>query len=372
MIYVQKKLVEELDQIKLDTSVFQSNSPKNRTKFTQAEVLIIGLEKDRNIYKELFFKYQFIQLKMKKPSFSKNLESWIGFDDRTDDFVQVHLCLGGKTADQCKAMENFMNNRAKKVSSKNRFLFRGPSIAVIGSDGSGKSTVTTDLEKWFSEKLDCRRYYLGSGHHYKPIYKRGLRTIIRWFGRSRSLNEHQAVNTGKSQLKKTPARVLKRGLKKGYYHLNAFYLYRISVHSLKQLNKSKGFSKNGGISLFDRFPQNQFMGINDGPKIRKAYGTINSPIINCLMQMEEKNINRCVKMSPDLVIKLIVSPEIAVTRKPDHSILELERKADIIHTLSFKDAVVYNVDASQQYDIELKAIKKLIWNFLFQCSKMNG
>jgi hypothetical protein len=88
--------------------------------------------------------------------------------------------------------------------------------------------------------------------------------------------------------------------------------------------------------------------------------------------MEEKNIGRCVKMSPGLVIKLIVSPEIAVTRKPDHSILELERKADIIHTLSFRDAVIYNVDASQQYDIELKAIKKLIWNYLFQCSKTNG
>lgn len=370
MIDVKKQLLEDLNQLKLDNSVLQPNTTYDNRKYQQPEMIIIGLEKDCTIYKRTFIKYQFIQLK--KRSISKKFESWIGYDDFNGDLIQVHLCLCGRKADQCDAMENFINNRAKKVSSKNRFSFRCPSIAVIGSDGSGKSTVTTDLEKWFSKKLDCRRYYLGSGDHYNPIYKQGLRTIVRWFGRSRSSNEQQAVNTGKSQLKKTPDRVLKKGLKKGYCHLNAFYLYRISVHSLKQLKKSNDFSKNGGISLFDRFPQNQFMGINDGPKIRKAYGTINSPIINCLMQMEEKNIGRCVKMSPGLVIKLIVSPEIAVTRKPDHSILELERKADIIHTLSFRDAVIYNVDASQQYDIELKAIKKLIWNYLFQCSKTNG
>lgn len=374
-IDVQKQLLEDLYQIKRDTSVLLSKTMKNSSKSNQAEIVIIGMEKDRTIYQNIFLKYRFIQLKKQKQLMSENLESWVGFDESKGDLIQVCLFLcrtkTGRNA-IINLSDGYINKVINEYATASSFSFKGPLIALIGSDGSGKSTVTTDLEKWFSEKIDCRRYYLGSGDHYNPVYKRVIKMMIRRFRLSRALNEQQMIKTGKSQVNQIQENILKKGLKSCFCHVNAFYLYRISVHSLKQLKKSKGFSASGGICLFDRYPQNQFVGINDGPKIRKAYGRLNSSLINRLIQMEEENINRCVKMSPDLVIKLIVSPEVAILRKPDHNILELEKKTDIICKLDFENAAIHNIDANQKYEEELKVIKKLIWDYLFRLLKMNG
>lgn len=372
MIDVKKELSKELNHKKLDAFVIVSDPDKNNP-INQADMFIRGLEKDRNIYHDLFSKHQFLQLKIKKQSLSENLETWIGFDESNGNLIQVCLCLRCKIDDQTNAMtHNDGCDRVLKKVAKSRLPFKGPGIALIGSDGSGKSTVTLDLEKWLSEKIDCRRYYLGSGEHYNSIYKRCIKMMIRGFRLSRDLNKKQTVKAGENELDQTQVNSVKKGLKNWYCHINAFYLYRISVRTLKQLRMSNGFSKGGGIRLFDRYPQNQFMGINDGPKIRKLYGNINSSVINRLIQMEEENINRCVKMSPDLVIKLVISPEVAILRKPDHNIPELEKKTDIIRNLNFENTVVQNIDANQKYEEELRTIKKLIWDYLFQLSKMNG
>lgn len=372
MIDIQKALSEEIYHKKLNTSILQTGPPKNDKLSNQVEMLILGLEKDRTIYTELFLAYQFIQVKKQKQPHSQNFELWVGLDQSKGDLVQICLCLRGRVDVLLKDVIRGDGWRAEfiKTSASSRLTCKGPSIALIGADGSGKSTVTTELEKWLSKKLDCRRYYLGSGDHYNPVDKRIIKRMIGTINYSRSLNKHHTFNSGKNEQNQTQKHNQKKHLRNCFSYINAFYLYRISVHSLKQLKKSNRFAERGGICLFDRYPQNQFSGINDGPKIRKSYGYVKSLIINRLMHWEEENIKRCVKIGPELVIKLIISPEVAIRRKPDHDILELEKKADIVSQLSFENAVVHNVDANQKYEEELKVIKKLIWDYLFQLSKM--
>ena len=36
-------------------------------------------------------------------------------------------------------------------------------VALVGSDGSGKSTVSSSLLRWLHYKLDAHFYYMGSG-----------------------------------------------------------------------------------------------------------------------------------------------------------------------------------------------------------------
>lgn len=374
MIDVQKKLLEDLNQKKIDHSVLQLDPDKSNNPFNQAEMFIFALEKDRNSYKEVLLKHQFLQLKRQPQGRSENLEAWIGFDESKGDLIEVCLCLRGRKDEQTFMMtqNDGRINKGFKKAPKNRLPFKGPAIALVGSDGSGKSTVTTDLEKWLSEKLDCCRYYLGSGDHYNPVYKRSIKMIRRQLKSFHTLNKQPAIKPGKNRENQIEKNIKKKGLKNCYNHINAYYLYRISVHSLKQLKKAHRFSERGGISLFDRYPQNQFLGINDGPKIRKAYGEMASFMIKRLIDREEENIKKCVEMSPDLVIKLIISPEIGILRKPDHHILELEKKAEIIRNLNFENAIVHNIDANQNYQEELKAIKKMIWDYLLQLAKTNG
>lgn len=366
MIDIQNKLLKDLNQKKLDTS-FMRHDPDKNNPFNQTATLIIGREKDRIIYKELLFKYQFLQLKKQMHSLSRNLEVWIGFDESKGDLIQVCLCLLGRKGDVTLAIsqnKGWIDNSFKKVVI-NRLPFKGPAIALVGSDGSGKSTITTDLEKWLSNKLNCHRYYLGSGDHYDSIYKRSIKMVRRRFKTDKILT---AERTGKNSVNQTE----KKGLRNLFVYINTYYLYRISVHSLIQLKKSKRFSDRGGICLFDRYPQNQFLGINDGPKIRRSYGENKSSIIQRLINKEEENIKMCVEMSPDLVIKLIISPETGMLRKPDHNILELEKKAGIINDLNFEHAVVRNIDANLKYEEVLKMTKKTIWDYLYQLSNTNN
>ena len=52
--------------------------------------------------------------------------------------------------------------RPATVTGK-RVAGRGLVVAFIGSDGSGKSTLTREMRAWLRYKLDVHGYYMGSG-----------------------------------------------------------------------------------------------------------------------------------------------------------------------------------------------------------------
>ena len=52
---------------------------------------------------------------------------------------------------------------------KKRYINRGLSIAFVGIDGSGKSTVSSYIEKWLSDEFDTKKFYAGSGDGKKNI-----------------------------------------------------------------------------------------------------------------------------------------------------------------------------------------------------------
>ena len=68
-----------------------------------------------------------------------------------------------------------------------------------------------------------------------------------------------------------------------------------------------------------------------------------------------------VRVSPDIVIKLIVKPDIAIKRKPEHTYEQLEKKVEIISKLDFVNSKVYEVDASQSIEKVSLDIRKIIW-----------
>ena len=55
--------------------------------------------------------------------------------------------------------ENFFRNRSieKRVKKK-----RAPLIAILGPDGSGKTTLVSSLTKFYGEKIDVEKMYFGS------------------------------------------------------------------------------------------------------------------------------------------------------------------------------------------------------------------
>jgi len=157
--------------------------------------------------------------------------------------------------------------------------------------------------------------------------------------------------------------------------LNIVDLAVLSGHNRKIVKNANKYAFKGGIALFDRYPQIQFHGINDGPKIRTNYvdktkSIILKKVINIFANIEERNINLVAMHNPDIIIKLLLSPEESIRRKPNEDIDNIREKHDIIKSLTFPNSKVYEINAEMDYEEELLQIKNIIWTEIVE--KHNG
>ncbi len=222
----------------------------------------------------------------------------------------------------------------------------GVSIAFMGQDGAGKSTVTNEIKNWLSWKLDVRKVYLGSGDHY-----------FSWRKKLICLLKRSSLG---------PANVL-RGL------LSVQDSKALSKKVYRSIKKAEKYKNKGGIVLYDRYPQIQFFGINDGPKIReKCKKYLSIPIIGQYMKhcadIEESYLKKASEIAPDLVFKLILRPEVSIQRKPQEQLENVRRKHEIIKAVEFSESEVTTIDAEMGYDLELIEIKSKIWQMIMRNS----
>jgi len=69
--------------------------------------------------------------------------------------------------------------------------------------------------------------------------------------------------------------------------------------------------------------------------------------------------------SPDLVIKLMIDPNVSIQRGQSTSISYLQRRIDTVNTMSFSEnCVVVEVDASQPVENVSHDILTAIWKIL--------
>lgn len=219
---------------------------------------------------------------------------------------------------------------------------RGLVIAFIGQDGAGKSTITDAIQKWLSWKLDCTRLYLGSGDHYNSWQK----------SLQKKLPSHKGI-------------VLK--LVSAWLTLTKYKQLAKDVKNM--VHKGRIYADNGGIALFDRYPQTQHYGINDGPKIREAMKKYSkNALINIFSRIymipEEKYIREASNQAPDLVFKLMLSPEESLMRKPNEDYDKVKRKHTIIKEWEFNKSSVHVIDATMKYEDEILLIKRIIWQHI--------
>lgn len=238
------------------------------------------------------------------------------------------------------------------------------SICLLGQDGSGKSTVTVELEKWLNWKIDAHRFYLGSGEHYNSLMKRLISKVTK--------SKKSVPPKEKSQYDNKPAHQGKKRKKntKNFFvaTLVSWSLLRIAQRAYKEVKRANQYMGKGGVALFDRFPQTQFEGIYDGPKIGDYYrqSGLDFGIVKWLAKRENHLIEKIQRYQPRLVFKLMLSPEESIRRKPFEKLEAVTRKHEITKQLQFPNSDVYTVDATQDYQQEIVFIKNQIWETLLQ------
>lgn len=247
-------------------------------------------------------------------------------------------------------------------------------IGVLGADGSGKSTVTTEISKCLSQKLDVLPIYLGSGDGKASWLRSPLIWANRFVKRLRSKQSmSDAVREKVVDRKKEDRPKEKHPKEDRPKEVNSpstlsslaqmLWATTLTYEKKSKLNKSEQAKKRGMIVICDRYPQTQFLGFNDGPLLSNGTASAFPP---ALQQWEIESYQQMVeKTPPDLIIKLNVTPEVALARKPNSPAQGVRKKVTAVQALQFSsDTTVVEIDATQPLQAVLQEAKQAVWKKL--------
>lgn len=216
-------------------------------------------------------------------------------------------------------------------------------IAVVGCDGTGKSTLTADLLTSLLARGPAERRYLGlisgeMGDKIKCLPVIGIKL-------ERYLNAK--AQRAQDIKKKLPGPSI------------SLLMHLLSCWRAAQLLRVKRLSQQGVMVIADRFPQAEIPGFHyDGPGLSANHA--NSWFMRKLAAREQKLYEWMANHKPELIIRLNIDAETAYARKPCHDLVELREKISIMPRLNFNNARVLDIDASAPYQLVLKAASKAI------------
>ena len=229
----------------------------------------------------------------------------------------------------------------------------GRIIAVIGADGSGKSTVTENLRTTFESKLDVYKIYFGRGDgkasRTRKLLKGG-KSLFETSGQTKPVAQKDSGSPRSSHVRNL------------YKCVNALLVAREKKRNLKLMQVAKD---KGALVICDRYPQNQIMGYNDGPMLND-FCTSRNPLFRAFAKIEAKVYTQAERLQPDVVFKLVADAAEVEKRKPGETSPErLKMKIEGIKDLKFKSPTkVFTVDASRPLHEVLSFIKNEVWRAL--------
>jgi thymidylate kinase len=219
----------------------------------------------------------------------------------------------------------------------------GHTVALVGVDGSGKSTIVSSLFEWLAWRVNVRVLYLGSARP-SPSTRvlrslaRALRTVGRRVGSQRVLRMAD--------------------LAYGVRYLGD------ARDRARRAAAGKAAARRGAIVLHDRFPLPVDFGTRtlDGPRIHELPTYAGSRLLRW-MAHRERSRYRSMPM-PDLVVVVDVRPATALERKPNADPAALAAKATALAAaLTEQDGVVH-IQGDRPLEEVMRDVKRLIWALL--------
>lgn len=237
----------------------------------------------------------------------------------------------------------------------------GLTLAVIGADGAGKSTLTRSLAQWLFWKLDAHVYYLGSKQ--PTARSKFLYSVYRIM---RRLHRIVAGLFGENTFIGKPIAGLR-----DYF----LYCHNVSLGQDRYQRYVAGMKRSmaGSVVIFDRYPLESInpqigSGRMDGSKIAALVGDRGGAVVRILARAE-KTLYEGIR-PPDHLAILNVSPEVSLQRKPDHKQDVVEAKSQLVGqlaTLAESDARclrTFQINADRPFDEVFLELKRKVWEIL--------
>lgn len=230
----------------------------------------------------------------------------------------------------------------------------GLSVAILGPDGAGKSTLTGAIAEWLSREVAVVTTYGGSGKGSAAWPRRMLQGIAagrrRMGGRKGAGQSPPPAPEEKTSSIRTLGRLVW-----------VWSLVRERRRRARESRRARGL---GMVVLSDRYPQSQFPGMNDGPRLSRWLDDRSWPR-RWAARHEQAGFQLVELLPPDLVLKLQVSAEVASRRKPETPEAQVRSGIDMVNGLTFPDTTtVVALNAEQPLSSVLLQAKRAVWDRL--------
>jgi thymidylate kinase len=216
-------------------------------------------------------------------------------------------------------------------------------IAVVGCDGSGKSTLTTDLITHLAQQRQVEWLYLGQSSGNIGEWIKNLPIIGASFGR------YLVRKAERAHSKEAPSPDT----------LTALVIFLLSVWRAHKFRRMLKLSRRGVLVIADRYPQAEVPGFHfDGQGLNSD--NAQSWLARQLLKQETRLYQWMASHIPTLLIRLNIDAETAHARKPDHKLSMLQDKVRVIPTLHFNGAPILDLNGRDPYHQVLDAALKAI------------
>lgn len=247
---------------------------------------------------------------------------------------------------------NAIKHRVFEYRPVKRSNSGGLMVAVVGGDGSGKSTVIAGLHKWLSPQFATTRVHMG-----KPDWSLTT-TFIR--GVLKICRLASSYTFGKTQ------RLWALDLNSPTFacyseSLTAVCAARDRYHAYAKARKS---ANRGAVAICDRLPLPglKFM---DGPRIAQIAANHSGAAgwaVSLLSKLEKKYYAQI--LPPELLIVLKVEPETAVLRKTDEDSVYVRARSALVSEIDWRQVQAHVIDGGQAKSDVLSDVKSLVWSAL--------
>ena len=222
-------------------------------------------------------------------------------------------------------------------------------VAMIGVDGSGKSTAVAAMRSWLErrDRHDADLFRHRRWAALAPLWplKLVMPMLQRSFKTKPKGSSHGNVSSRPPDLR--------------YALLLTGWAMVVAREKRIKLLSARRAANRGLVVLADRYPQDEILGFNDGPLLTRL-----SRVPAFLRRLEARAYALSRRLPPDLVIKLMVSPPTAKRREPNMDIEVIRDRTASMERLAFPGARVVCVDAEQPLSVVIGKIKREIWRQL--------
>jgi thymidylate kinase len=233
-------------------------------------------------------------------------------------------------------------------STRKRLANGGAIVALVGGDGAGKSSMAAELHRLFSPHVRSTLGHLGKPPPSSASFV--LRALL-VAGRRIGLVEPRHVpGITAEEAEAPPSRT--QALR---YALLARDRFRAYV-------RARRVASNGGVAVCDRYPVGEIV-LMDGPRLMSPRRPNRRPrVIGWLADVERRYYERI--LPPDVLIVLLVDPEVAVARKPDENAGFVRRRSEHVWRIDWRGTTASVLDAGRPMPEVVSDLKSLVWSRL--------